>query len=75
MFAVRLPENLEQRLQKLALDTERSKSFYVRKAIEAYLEDQEDYQRAIALKQRIDTGLEKTYSLAEVEKILAQHHG
>ena len=42
MFAIRLDEKTETRLDKLAENTGRSKTWYVRKAIEAYLDDLED---------------------------------
>lgn len=47
MLAIRLPESLENRLSNLSVNTGRSKSFYVRKAIEQFLEDEEDYLLAI----------------------------
>jgi RHH-type rel operon transcriptional repressor/antitoxin RelB len=42
MLTVRLPENLEQRLNNLSLATKRPKSFYVREALERVMEDLED---------------------------------
>jgi RHH-type transcriptional regulator, rel operon repressor / antitoxin RelB len=48
MLAVRLPKNLEAQLEKVAQDTKRSKSYYVRKALEHYFEDQQDYLEAVA---------------------------
>lgn len=42
MLTVRLPEDIEQRLNALAAQTGRSKSFYVREALLAYMEDMED---------------------------------
>lgn len=42
-IAIRLPEELENKLSALAKRTKRSKSFYVREAVESYLEDVEDY--------------------------------
>lgn len=68
--AVRLPEALEKRLEAFAAKTHRSKSYYLRRALEEFLEDQEDYYLALAVKERIDAGTEKLYSLEEVEKIL-----
>jgi RHH-type rel operon transcriptional repressor/antitoxin RelB len=46
MLAVRLPEEVEDRLEKLAKKTGRTKSYYVRQAILEYLEDMEDYYLA-----------------------------
>ena len=39
MLAIRLPEEIEQRLADLAARTGRSKSFYAREAILEHLED------------------------------------
>ncbi len=52
MFAVRLDSSVEDRLTQLAHETGRSKSYYVKQAIENFLEDREDYLLALA-------GLEK----------------
>jgi RHH-type transcriptional regulator, rel operon repressor / antitoxin RelB len=46
MLAVRLPEDVENRLEQLAKKTGRTKSYYVRQAILEYLEDMEDYYLA-----------------------------
>jgi RHH-type rel operon transcriptional repressor/antitoxin RelB len=48
MLAVRLPGNLEHKLDSLADQTGRSKSYYVRQAIADYLADNEDHLIAIA---------------------------
>jgi len=42
MLALRLPNDIEQRLADLATKTGRSKSFYARKAILEHLEELED---------------------------------
>ncbi len=42
MLSVKLPEELENRLNNLAAKTKRSKSFYMREALERYLEEYED---------------------------------
>jgi RHH-type transcriptional regulator, rel operon repressor / antitoxin RelB len=42
MLALRLPEDIEKRLDALARKTGRSKSFYAREAILRHLEDLED---------------------------------
>ena len=46
MLAIRLPNEIEKRLEKLAKKTGRTKSYYVRQAILEYLEDMEDYYLA-----------------------------
>lgn len=42
MLTVRLPEDLEKRLNALASATKRTKSFYVCEALERVMEDLED---------------------------------
>ena len=48
MTGLRLPEGLEVRLNHLATETRRSKSFYLREALEKYLEEHEDTILAMA---------------------------
>lgn len=48
MVAVRLPKELNERLERFAQKTHRTKSYYLREALEKYLEDREDYLLAIA---------------------------
>ena len=49
MLTVRLDPELEARLNELAEATGRSKSHYVRQALEEFLEDSADYLLAISL--------------------------
>lgn len=67
MLAIRLPKEIEARLEKLAQRTGRTKTFYARQAILDQLDDLEDLylaeERWLAL-QRGETG---TVGLAEVE--------
>jgi RHH-type transcriptional regulator, rel operon repressor / antitoxin RelB len=46
MLAVRLDAELEKRLERLAARTGRTKTFYAREAIEAHLDDLEDFYLA-----------------------------
>ena len=46
-LSVRLPERLAAELDEVVAATERSRSFVVQKAIEAYLADQADLQVAL----------------------------
>lgn len=46
MLAVRLGEDIEGRLERLAAKTGRTKTFYARAAIEAHLDDLEDFYLA-----------------------------
>ena len=48
MLAVRLPPEVEIRLQELAKKTGRTKSYYATKAICDFLEAEEDYLLALA---------------------------
>lgn len=48
MLAVRLPKELEDRLEKVSSETNRPKSYYMREALEKYLEDREDHLLALA---------------------------
>ena len=43
MTAVRLDPSIEKRLNRLAQKTGRTKSFYLRKALQEHLDDMEDY--------------------------------
>lgn len=67
MLAIRLPEEIEERLEKLAKRTGRSKTFYVREAILAHLEDLEDLYMAEQVLRRIESGEESTSSIDDVE--------
>ncbi|MBI4666256.1 MAG: ribbon-helix-helix protein, CopG family [Nitrospinae bacterium] len=66
MLSVRLDEKTEKRLDKLAEKTGRSKSYYVRKAVQQFLEDREDYLAALAALERG----EPVTSIAELRKEL-----
>ena len=46
-LSVRLPDNLKKELDTLARLSKRSRSFIIREAVEAYVEDQREYLRAI----------------------------
>jgi len=45
--SIRIPEDLASRLDSIAEETERPRSFVIQKALEAYLEDYADLQVAI----------------------------
>ena len=66
MLAIRLPAEIEKRLEALAKKTGRTKSYYVRQAILEYLEDLEDYYLA---EERLKSFREaKTIPLEEIMK-------
>ena len=52
MLGVRLEAELEARLERLAKQTGRSKSYYAKLAIRQFLEDREDYLLGIAALER-----------------------
>jgi RHH-type transcriptional regulator, rel operon repressor / antitoxin RelB len=43
MLSIRLPQELEDKLEKIAKNEERPKSYIIRKALERYFEDLEDF--------------------------------
>ncbi len=68
MLAIRLPEEIEARLDTLAKATGRTKTYYAREAIITHLEDLEDaYLAEKAYKDFIASG-EKAIPLEEVMK-------
>ena len=70
MLALRLPDDIERRLDALAKRSGRSKSFYAREAILEHLDDLEAAYLSDEILKRIDSGREKTYTLDELEKEL-----
>jgi RHH-type rel operon transcriptional repressor/antitoxin RelB len=69
MLGVRLPEALDQRLGQLAQKTHRAKSFYVKEALQAYLDAYESELVAIAdYEEKVRNGTLVTYSLEEIKK-------
>ncbi|MBA2657307.1 MAG: ribbon-helix-helix protein, CopG family [Tatlockia sp.] len=66
MLAVRLPEKLDERLTELAKRTHRSKSFYVKQAIQDFLDDQEEHLIALSRLEKKNPRL----TLEEMEKRL-----
>lgn len=68
MIAVRVPEEIETRLDRLAKLTGRTKTYYVRKAIEDHLDDLEDAYLAEQVLENIRSGREKVVSLDDVVK-------
>lgn len=70
MLAIRLPIEIENRLDALAQATGRTKTFYAREAILEYLDDLEDLYLAEKQLIEIKAGRSKTYSSEEVERSL-----
>jgi RHH-type rel operon transcriptional repressor/antitoxin RelB len=63
MLAIRLPADIEKRLDVLAKQTGRTKTYYAREAILSYIEDMEDTYIAI---QRLESS-ERIWTQEEVE--------
>lgn len=70
MIAIRLPSEIEDRLDALAKATGRTKTFYVREAILEHLEDLEDLYLAEKSLIDIRAGRSRTHTLDEVERDL-----
>lgn len=66
MLAIRLPEEIEERLNALAAETGRTKTALAREAILEYIDDLEDYYLAEARARRN----RKTIPLSDVEREL-----
>lgn len=66
MLSVRLNAEQEAMLERLARETGRSKSFYVKRALDEFLADRADYLLAIAALERD----ERRYSAGEVRREL-----
>jgi RHH-type rel operon transcriptional repressor/antitoxin RelB len=70
MLAIRLPKEIELRLDNLAKATGRTKTFYAREAILAYMEDMEDLYLADKSMRALKSGKVKAISLDQVERNL-----
>ncbi len=68
MLAIRLPAEIERRLDALAKETGRTKTFYAREAILEHLDDLEDIYLAERRLADIRAGRVKTIPLEEVMK-------
>lgn len=70
MLTIRLPADIENRLNTLATSTGRTKAYYVREAILEHLDDLEDLY--LAEQRLVDAlaGRSHTYTLDEVERDL-----
>lgn len=68
MLAIRLPPEIENRLDILAKTTGRTKTFYAREAILEHLDDLEDLYLAERELESVRAGRSTTTPLAEVMK-------
>ena len=68
--SIRLAPETEQRLDRLATHTGRTKAYYLREIIEQGIEDMEDYYLAADVLERVRKGQEKVHSAANVRREL-----
>lgn len=68
--SIRLPEEVEKRLNFLASQTGRTKAYYLREIIERGIDDMEDYYLAADVLERVRKGKEKIHSTSDVRKSL-----
>jgi RHH-type rel operon transcriptional repressor/antitoxin RelB len=69
-FSIRLDEELEARLERLARLTGRSKSFYVKQALQDQIEDLEDLYLARRVARRVEDGRERLVPIEDLEREL-----
>jgi RHH-type transcriptional regulator, rel operon repressor / antitoxin RelB len=70
MLAIRLPEKIEERLDRLAKRTGRTKTYYAREAILQYLDELEDIYLAERRLQAVRTGRSRT---VPIEKLMRRY--
>lgn len=68
--SIRLPDDIEKRLDALARMTGRTKAFYIREMIAEKIDDMEDYYLAAHRSEKIRQGKEKVVSAEEVRETL-----
>jgi RHH-type transcriptional regulator, rel operon repressor / antitoxin RelB len=66
MLAIRLPDKIEKRLNRLAKRTGRTKTYYAREAILQYLDDLEDVYLAEKRLEAVRAGRSRPVPLKEV---------
>lgn len=66
-ISVRISNDLASKLSEISIETERSKSFHVQKALEAYLSEMADIQVAV---DRLHDTADPVISLADMRKEL-----
>ena len=69
-LSIRLPEDVEARLSRLATLTGRTKTFYVTEAVREHIDDLEDLYLAEQRLSANRAGKSQTFSLDEVERDL-----
>jgi RHH-type rel operon transcriptional repressor/antitoxin RelB len=69
-FSIRLPADVDSRLERLSKSTGRTKAFYVKEAVLEHLDDLEDIYLAEKRLEDIRAGRSKIHTLEEVEREL-----
>jgi RHH-type transcriptional regulator, rel operon repressor / antitoxin RelB len=70
MLAIRLPEKIEKRLDRLAKRTGRTKTYYAREAILQYLDELEDIYLAEKRLEAVRAGRSRTIP---IEQVMRRH--
>ena len=68
--SLRLDPQIEERYETLARQTHRSKSFYMRQALEEAIDRMEFEYRVLSTVEDVRAGRMKTYALDELEEYL-----
>jgi len=68
--SIRLPQDVETRLNFLAHKTGRTKAYYLREIIERGIDDMEDYYLAADVLERVRKNREKVHSASDVRRDL-----
>ena len=72
--SIRFDPQIDQRLDQLAAQTGRAKSYYLRELIEGGLDDLEDFYLADAAMERVRRGSEKLLDASQVRRDLGRDH-
>jgi len=70
MLNVRVGSELENRLNILSKETGRTKTYYVKEALERYIQDAEDIYLAESRLENIKMGNSETYTLKQARELL-----
>ena len=68
--SIRLPQDIDRRLDLLAEKTGRTKAFYIREMILNHIDELEDYYLAADVVERLRKGKERIHSSDEVRRDL-----
>ena len=65
-ISIRLPEDIVELLNRIALETERSRSFHIQKAVQVYLEQFADAQIALDRLRDVDDPIISSEEMKQV---------